>query len=86
LTSTRRIEKSLLKNFRETVERQLGRFAAPIRDFAIQFEDDPDTREQPVIERSNGCSEVAAHERLLRRGRDAARKAMFDEISKLGVL
>ena len=36
-----------------------------------------------MIERSNGCSEVAAHERLLRRGRDAARKAMFDEIRAL---
>jgi hypothetical protein len=36
-----------------------------------------------VIERSNGCSEVAAHERLLRRERDAARKAMFDEIRTL---
>ena len=69
----------LLKNFQETVERQLGRFEAPIRASAVQVEDDPDTREQPVIERSNGCSDVAAHERLLRRGRDAARKAMFDE-------
>ena len=73
----------LLKNFQETVERQLGRFEAPIRESAVQVEDDPDTREQPVIERSNGCSDVAAHERLLRRGRDAARKAMFDEIRAL---
>ena len=73
----------LLKNFQETVERQLGRFEAPIRESAVQVEDDPDTREQPAIERSNGCSEVAAHERLLRRGRDAARKAMFDEIRAL---
>ena len=73
----------LLKNFRETVERQLGRFEAPIRQSAAQVEDDPDTREQPGIERSNGCSEAAAHERLLRRGRAAARKAMFDEIRAL---
>jgi transposase-like protein len=36
-----------------------------------------------VIEGSNGCSDVAAHERLLRRGRDASRKAMFDEIRAL---
>ncbi len=36
-----------------------------------------------MIERSKGCSEVAAHERLLRRGRDAARRAMFDEIRTL---
>jgi hypothetical protein len=73
----------LLKNFQETVERQLGRFEAPIRASAVQFEGDLDTLEQPAIERSNGCSEVAAHERLLRRGRDAARKAMFDEIRAL---
>jgi hypothetical protein len=49
----------LLKNFQETVERQLGRFEAPIRASAVQVEDDPDTREQPVIERSNGCSDVS---------------------------
>lgn len=73
----------LLKNFQETVERQLGRFEAPIRASAVEVEDDPDTREQPGIERSVGCSEVAANERLLRRGRDAARKAMFDEIRAL---
>ena len=65
------------------MERQLGRFEAPIRESAVQVEDDPDAREHTVIERSNGCSEVAAHERLLRRGRDAARKAMFDEIRTL---
>jgi transposase len=73
----------LLKNFRETVERQLGRFEAPVRESPLQVEDDPDTHEQPVIERSDGCSEVAVHERLLRRGRDAARKEMFDQIRAL---
>jgi len=36
-----------------------------------------------MIERANGCSEVATHERLLRRGCAAARKAMFDEIRTL---
>ncbi len=73
----------LLKNFRETVERQLGRFEAPIRQGALQSEDDPDPPEQPVIERSDGCSEVVAHERLVRRERDASRQAMFDEIRAL---
>ena len=73
----------LLKNFRETVERQLGRFEAPIRESSVHVEDDPDTGEQPGIESSNVCSEVALQERLLRRGRDAARKAMFDEIRTL---
>jgi transposase len=73
----------LLKNFRETVERQLGRFEAPIRQGALQIEDDPDPPEQPVIERSDGCSEVVAHERQVRRERDASRQAMFDEIRAL---
>ena len=73
----------LLKNFRETVERQLGRFEAPIRESPLQVEDDLDPPEQPVIERSDRCSEVAAHERLVRRGRDAVRQATFDEIRSL---
>src|SRR5580700_8006847 len=73
----------LLKNFRETVERQLGRFEAPIRESPLQVEDDLDPPEQPVIERSDRCSEVMAHERLVRRGRDAARQAMFDQIRSL---
>jgi len=37
----------LLKNFRETVERQLGRFEAPIRESAVQVEADPDTWSNP---------------------------------------
>jgi hypothetical protein len=73
----------LLRNFRETVERQLGRLEAPVRDSPLQVEGDPDTQEQPVIGRSNGCSEVATPERLVRRGRDAARQAMFDQIKAL---
>jgi hypothetical protein len=73
----------LLKNFRDTVKRQLGRFEAPIREAVVQVEDDLGTREQPVIEPSAGCSEVVANERLRRRRRDAARKAMFDEIRVL---
>jgi hypothetical protein len=36
-----------------------------------------------VIGRSDGCSEVATHARLLRRGRDAARQAMFDQFRAL---
>ena len=73
----------LLKNLRETIERQLGRFEAPIRESSLQVEDDPDTPEQMVIEPSDGCSEVATQDRLLRRGRDAARQAMFDQIRGL---
>ena len=36
-----------------------------------------------MIESSDGCSEVATQDRLLRRGRDAARQAMFDQIRGL---
>jgi transposase len=36
----------LLKNFRETIERQLGRFEALIREPPVQVEDDQDTPEQ----------------------------------------
>jgi hypothetical protein len=73
----------LLKNLRETIERQLGRFEAPIRESPVQVEDDPDMREPVVIERSDGCSEAKTQDRLLRRGRDAARQAMFEEIRAL---
>lgn len=62
----------LLKNLRETIERQLGRLEAPIRESVLQVEDDPDMPKQIVIERSGGCSEVAMHDRRVRRGRDAA--------------
>ncbi len=68
---------------RETVERQLGRFEAPIRESALQVEDDADPLEQPLIEPSDRCSAVAAHDGLVRRGRDAARQTMFDEIRAL---
>jgi transposase len=73
----------LLKNFRETIERQLGRFEARIRESPVQAEDDQDTPEQKTIERLDRCSDVAARERLVRRGREAARQAMFDEIRTL---
>ena len=73
----------LLKNFRETIERQHGRFEAPIRESPIRVEDDLDPPEQPVIDRSDRCSEVVADERRVRRGRDAARQIMFDKIRAL---
>jgi len=73
----------LLKNLRETIERQLGRFEAPIRESSLQVEDDSDMPEQMVIKPSDGCSEVATQDRLLRRGRDAVRQAMFDQIRGL---
>ena len=41
----------LLKNFRETIEAQIGCFEAPIRQFPVQAEDDQDTPEQKTIEK-----------------------------------
>jgi hypothetical protein len=73
----------LLKNFRETVGRQLGRFEAPIRESPLAADEVPDTREQPVIEQSDGCSEVVMQGRRLRRGRAAARQALFEQIRTL---
>jgi hypothetical protein len=73
----------LLKNLRETIERQLDRFEALTRESPLQVEDDPDTPEKIVIEPSDCCSEVATQDRLLRRGRDAACQAMFDQIRGL---
>jgi hypothetical protein len=73
----------LLKNFRETIERQLGRFEAPIRESALEVEDDQDTPEQKIIESSAPCPNFVPPESQARRGGEAARQAMFDEIRKL---
>ena len=73
----------LLKNLRETIERQLGGFEAAIRASPIDVEDDQDTMEQPASEQPAPRSEAAVRESLVRRGRDAARRAMFDEIRAL---
>ena len=61
----------LLKNLRETIERQLGRFEASIRESPLQVEDDLDPPEQPVIEAGQTVAHGGrpAHERLVRRGR-----------------
>lgn len=48
----------LLKKLRETIEQQLGRFEAAIRESPLQVEDDPDTRGQIGIERSDDCSDI----------------------------
>jgi len=72
----------LLKNFRETIERQLGRFEAPIRESALPVEDD-DMSEQKITEISELCQDFVPPENLGHRRREAARQAMFDEIRKL---
>jgi hypothetical protein len=73
----------LLKNFRETIERQLGRFEAPIRQSPVQAEDDQETPGHPAIEGPGCCAEIAAPDRSVRGGRDATRQVLFDEIRAL---
>jgi len=46
----------LLKNLREAIERQLGRFEAPIRESPLQVEDDPGTPEQICHAASNAAT------------------------------
>jgi transposase len=72
----------LLMNFREAVERQLGRFEAPVRRSAAQGDADQDTPKQSTIERSDRCS-VAVHEGLVRRDRHASRQALFGTVRAL---
>jgi transposase len=73
----------LLQNFRETIERQLGRFEASIRGTAAPAETDDDAAEQPTVQNPSGRSEVAEQQQLTRRGRDATRQALFDQIRAL---
>jgi transposase len=74
----------LLQNFRETVERQLGRFEAPIRGTAALARPDADGAERPGVLNSRGCSEAAEQQESTRRGRNAAtRQALFDHIRAL---
>jgi len=56
----------LSKDFREIVERRLGRFQAPVRESPLQVEGDQDALEEPVIEPLDRCHKVAAHESLVR--------------------
>ncbi|WP_158932637.1 transposase [Acidisphaera sp. S103] len=73
----------LLQNFRETVERQLGRFEAPIRGTVVVAGTDEGGAERTGVLIPRGRSEVAEHEEATRRGRTAARQALFDQIRAL---
>jgi transposase len=73
----------LAKNLRETIERQLGRFEAPVRESVSELQDDQDAPAHPLLEGSDRRSEAAAHERQVRCGRDTGRQALFDEIRSL---
>ena len=71
----------LLQNFRETVERQLGRFEAPISDSQVNARDNQAT--PPLPARSDCASDAVTQKRLMCRGRQAARQELFDEIRTL---
>jgi Transposase len=73
----------LLQIFRETIERQLGRFEAPFRGTAALAETDDDGAEQPTVQNPSGRSEVAEQRQLTRGRRDATRQALFDQIRAL---
>jgi hypothetical protein len=66
----------LLQNFRETVERQLGRFEAPISDSHVNARDNQATPPLPA-------SDAVTQKRLMSRGRQAVRQELFDEIRAL---
>ena len=71
----------LLQNFRETVERQLGRFEAPISDSQVNARDNQAT--PPLPARSDCASDAVTQKRLMCRGRQAVRQELFDEIRTL---
>jgi hypothetical protein len=68
----------LLQNFRETIERQLGGYEAPIRDSRINTSGNQAASSLPV--RSDCPSDAVASTRLIRRERQAVRQQLFDEI------
>ena len=71
----------LLQNFRETVERQLGRFEAPISDSQVDARDNQAT--SPLPARSDCPSDAVTQKRLMCRGRQAVRQELFDRIRTL---
>jgi hypothetical protein len=73
----------LLQNFRETVERQLGRSEARIRGIAALSGPDADGAERPGVFNPRGCSDAAEQQGSTRRGRNATRQALFDQIRAL---
>ena len=71
----------LLQNFRETIERQLGGYEAPIRDSQINASDNHSA--SPLPRRSDCPSDAVAQTRLIRHERQAVRQQLFDEIRTL---
>ena len=71
----------LLQNFRETIERQLGRYEAPIPRSRVNPDDSQAT--PPLPARSDCALTLSEQTRLMRRGRLAVRQQLFDEIRAL---
>jgi transposase len=69
----------LLQNFCEIVERQLGRYEAPVPEARVS----PDDGHVMAAPPSDCGSDVAEQTRLMRRGRRAVRHQLFDEIRSL---
>ena len=72
----------ILKNFRETIERQLGRIEAPIRGTAASIESDRSPVVEAAVETFDQVS-GAIPERPVGRGWNAACLAMFDQVRSL---
>ena len=71
----------LLQNFRETIERQLGGYEAPIPESHVNPDDSQAT--SPLPAQSDCASDAVTQTRLMRRGRQAVRQQLFDEIRAL---
>ena len=71
----------LLQNFRETIERQLGGYEAPIPASHVNPDDSQAT--MPLLAQSDCASDAVTQTRVMRRGRLAIRQQLFDEIRGL---
>ena len=71
----------LLQNFRETIERQLAGYEAPIPESHVNPNDSQATL--PLLAQSDRASDAVRQTRLMRRGRLAVRQQLFDEIRAL---
>ena len=71
----------LLQNFRETIERQLGGYEAPIRERQIKAIDN--LARSPVPAQSDCASDAVALTHTMRHERPAVRQQLFDEIRAL---
>jgi hypothetical protein len=71
----------LLQNFRESVERQLGRFEAPIAESQIRDKDGLATPALPA--RSDRPFDGVTQRRSMSRGRQTVRQEVFNEIRTL---